>query len=166
MNKHMKKIILLMVLASTLCTAGMSHSEAAPPSPIQFEAMSDGNYVNWKHRIKIESMSMHDKNGREIRCKEKFRVDIAHPLTSKEAQIMAAKTGNKEIEQAKVMILPTLIFIQENNQLTAIPMGSTFYKVMPDGRMDPIKGFYRIQNPKPSRELSEAVSSVYYKQNF
>ena len=63
MNKHMKKIILLMVLASTLCTAEMSHSEAAPPSPIQFEAMSDGNYINWKHKTMVEDMTLHDKNG-------------------------------------------------------------------------------------------------------
>lgn len=166
MNKHMKKIILLMVLASTLCTAEMSHSEAAPPSPIQFEAMSDGNYINWKHKTKVEDMTLHDKNGKEIRCKEKFRVDIAHPLTEQEAKNMAAKTGNKEIVQAKVMILPTLILINENNQLTAIPMGSTFYKVLQDGRMDHIEGFYRIQNPKPSLELSKAVSPFYYKKNF
>lgn len=111
-------------------------------------------------------MTLHDKNGKEIRCKEKFRVDIAHPLTEQEAKNMAAKTGNKEIVQAKVMILPTLILINENNQLTAIPMGSTFYKVLQDGRMDPIKGFYRIQNPKPSLELSKAVSPFYYKKNF
>lgn len=164
MNKHMKKAISLMVLASALYAAGMSHSTAATPRTIQFEAMADGNYVNWKHKIKVEGVTMYDKSGREIPYKEKFRVDIAHPLTEQEAKNMAAKTGNKEIEQAKVMILPTLIFINENNQPTAIPIGSTFYKVMPDGRMDPIKGFYRIQNPKPSRELSKAVSPFYYKQ--
>ena len=159
----MKKAILLLAMAGTLYATGMTNGEAATPSTIQFEAMSDGNYINWKHKTKVEDMTLHDKNGKEIRCKEKFRVDIAHPLTEQEAKNMAAK---KEIVQAKVMILPTLILINENNQLTAIPMGSTFYKVLQDGRMDPIKGFYRIQNPKPSLELSKAVSPFYYKKNF
>lgn len=166
MNKQMKKAILVLAMAGALYATGMTNGEAATPSTIQFEAMNDGNYINWKHKTKVEGMTLHDKNGKEIRCKEKFRVDIAHPLTEQEAKNMAAKTGNKEIVQAKVMILPTLILINENNQLTAIPMGSTFYKVLQDGRMDPIEGFYRIQNPKPSLELSKAVSPFYYKKNF
>lgn len=81
MNKHMKKAISLMVLASALYAAGMSHNTAATPRTIQFEAMADGNYINWKHKTKVEDMTLHDKNGKEIRCKDKFRVDIAHPLT-------------------------------------------------------------------------------------
>ena len=57
MNKQMKKAILVLAMAGALYATGMTNGEAATPSTIQFEAMSDGNYINWKHKTKVEDMT-------------------------------------------------------------------------------------------------------------